>query len=120
LFSEPNNRFQGGGTGYLRIPLDAPRKTRADAPPWFECRASYFRTLRTRRAVRAEQILSEFYACAKTDAQIAGTLGWKKDSVKKEREELIRRGNRYFQNLTRVEHPPKPAINEEAEESRRI
>lgn len=31
LFADPNSRFQKGGTGYLRIPLDAPRSTRADA-----------------------------------------------------------------------------------------
>jgi hypothetical protein len=105
LFSDPNSRFQEGGTGYLRILLGAPRKTRADAPAWLDRREDFFKTFKARRAVRAEQIFREFYIDDKTDTQIAGALGWKKDSVKKERGDLIRRGNRFFGALAN-EPPP--------------
>jgi hypothetical protein len=104
LFSDPNSRFQEGGTGYLRIPLGAPRKTRVEAPAWFDCREDFFKTLKARRAVRAEQIFRGFYIDDKTDTQIAEAIGWKKDSVKKERVDLIRRGNRFFE--TRPNEPP--------------
>ena len=49
LYTDPNSRFQKGGTGYLRIPLDAPRSTRADAPEWLDCRESFLRTLKKSR-----------------------------------------------------------------------
>jgi hypothetical protein len=106
LYFDPNSRFQKGGTGYLRIPLDEPRNTRADAPEWFHRRDDYFKTLKTSRAARAEQIFCGFYLDDKTDRKIAETLGWRKDSVKKERTDLLRRGNRFFGNFGQVKHPP--------------
>jgi DNA-directed RNA polymerase subunit RPC12/RpoP len=96
LYGDPNSRFQAGGTGYLRKPLDEARSTRADAPDWFRHREAFLKTLKPNRAVRAEQILSAFYLGDKTDSQIAETLGWTKDAVKKERADLIRMGNRFF------------------------
>lgn len=96
LYADPNSRFQKGGTGFIRIPLDEPRSTRADAPEWLDRRQDFFKALKPSRAARAEQILSEFYLGYKTDTQIAGTLGWGKDSVKKERSALLQGGNRFF------------------------
>ena len=68
-------------------------------------REDFFKTFRARRAVRAEQIFREFYIDDKTDTQIAGALGWKKDSVKKERGDLVRRGNRFF-GVCNAQTPP--------------
>ena len=96
LYRDPRSGFQKGGTGYLRVPLDEPRNTRADAPEWLCRREDFFKTLRASRAIRAEQIFSAFYLGDKTDSQIAETLGWTKDAVKKERADLIRMGNRFF------------------------
>jgi hypothetical protein len=104
LYADPNSRFQEGGTGFLRIPLDEPRSTRADAPGWLHQRQSFFRTLKASRAARAEQIFCGFYLGDKTDTLIAETLGWRKDSVKKERTVLLRRGNRFFE--ARANEPP--------------
>jgi hypothetical protein len=101
LFFDPNSRFQKGGTGYLRIPLDAARSTRADSPAWIHVRESFLRTLRPTRAARGEKILSEFYLEDKTDAQIAEIVGWTKDALKKERKHLIKNGDEFFQ--------PRPA-----------
>jgi len=112
LYADPNSRFQKGGTGYLRVPLDEPRNTRADVPEWLHHRDDYFKTLKASRAARAEQIFCGFYLSDKTDRQIAETLGWRKDSVKKERTVLLRRGNRFFGNLGQPKHPPSPAISE--------
>ena len=96
LYNDPNSRFQKGGTGYLRIPLDEPRSTRAAAPEWLHRRKDFFKTLKANRAARAERILSGFYLEGKTDSQIAETLGWTKDAVKTERADLIEMGNRFF------------------------
>ena len=96
LYGDPNNRLQKGGTGYLRKPLDEPRSTRADAPEWLHRREDFFKTLKPSRSDRAEKIFYGFYLDDKTDGQIAETLGWSKDSVKKERAVLIQRGNRFF------------------------
>jgi len=96
LYADPNSKFQEGGTGFIRIPLDEPRTTRADAPQWLHRRQDFFRTLKASRSARAEQIFFGFYLGDKTDKQIAETLGWRKDSVKKERAVLLRRGNRFF------------------------
>jgi hypothetical protein len=112
LFTDPNSRFQEGGTGYLRIPLDAPRTDRrADAPEWLDCRESFLRTLRKPRAERAELILQGFYVEEKTDEQIAEAVGWAKDSIKKERKHLINEGNNFFR-VSAAKHPPSPAITE--------
>ena len=115
LFTDPNSRFQKGGTGYLHIPLDAPRSTRADAPEWLECRASFLQTLRKSRSERAERILHGFYVEKKTDEQIAESEGWAKDSIKNERKQLLERGNHFFR-LLGAKHPPSPAINERYED----
>lgn len=96
LYAHPNSRFQEGGTGYLRIPLDEPRSTRADAPEWLHRREDFFKTFKASRAARAEQIFCEFYLGNQTDRQIGETLGWRKDSVKKERAAVLRSGNRFF------------------------
>jgi len=96
LYGDPNSRFQKGGTGYLRVLLDEPRSTRADAPEWLHRRQDFFKTVNVPRAVRAEKILGGFYLEGKTDSQIAQTLGWTKDAVKKERADLLRLGNRFF------------------------
>src|SRR5262249_23434926 len=96
LCNDPNSRVQKGGTGYLRKPLDEPRSTRADAPEWFHRREGFFKTLSAKRAVRAEQIFSGFYIDKRTDRQIAEAVRWSKDSVKNERADLIRMGNRFF------------------------
>ena len=111
LFADSNSRFQKGGTGYLRIPLDAPRSTRADAPEWIRVRESFLRTLRPTRAARGEKILSEFYLEGKTDAQIAEIVGWTKDAVKKERRSLIKDGDEFFRPRP-AGYPPSPAIGE--------
>jgi hypothetical protein len=105
LFLDPNSRVQAGGVGYLRQPLDAPRETRAHAPEWFERRTHFFATLRPRRAARAERIFSEFYLGDRTDRQIADGLRWKKDSVKKERADLLKRGSHFFESAA-AKHPP--------------
>jgi DNA-directed RNA polymerase subunit RPC12/RpoP len=103
LYNDPNSRFQKGGEGYLRKPLDEARNTRADAPDWFRRREAFLKTLKPDRAARAEKILSAFYLGGKTDRQIAETLDsnqrlrrWSKDAVKKERADLIQRGNCFF------------------------
>ena len=96
LYGDPNSRFQAGGTAYLRIPSDEARSTRADAPEWLHRRQDFFKTVNAPRAVRAEKILGGFYLEGKTDSQIAQTLGWTKDAVKKERADLLRLGNRFF------------------------
>jgi hypothetical protein len=111
LFFDPNSRFQKGGTGYLRIPLDAPRNTRADAPEWIHGRESFLRTLRSTRAARGEKILSGFYLEDKTDTQIAQIVGWSKDAVKKERKSLIKDGDEFFQPRP-AGYPPSPAVGE--------
>ena len=54
LYADPNSRFQEGGTGFLRIPLNEPRSTRADVPEWLDQRQDYFKTLKASRAARAE------------------------------------------------------------------
>src|ERR1039458_3947232 len=48
-----------GGTvsGYIRIPLSAPRGTRADTPGWIEQRGRFLQTLAKDRVERAERIL---------------------------------------------------------------
>jgi hypothetical protein len=112
LFSDPNSRVQQ--VGYLRIPLEAPRSTRADAPEWLDLRGNFLRTLGPNRATRGEQILSEFYLQDKTDTQIAETLGWARDSVKKERSALIKQGNEFFHRQP-AEYSPSPAIGERNE-----
>src|SRR4029077_16277352 len=97
LFSDPNSRFQRGGTGYLRVPLDEARiMRRLAAPDWLDRRGDFIRTLKASRAARAEQILSAFYIDGKTDMQIAQIIGWRKHSVKSERVALIRKGNAFF------------------------
>lgn len=112
LFCDCNNRFQPGGSGYLRTPLDAARKARrAEAPEWLDRRADFIRNLRPTRSARAEQILSAFYLEEKTDTQISPLVGWAKDSVKKERASLIREGNNFFRSLA-ADNPPRPAIDE--------
>ncbi len=111
LFADANSRFQKGGTGYLRIPLDAPRNTRADAPEWIHVRESFLRTRRSSRAARGEKILSGFYLEDKTDAQIAEIVGWTKDAVKKERKSLIKDGDEFFRPRP-AGYPPSPAIGE--------
>ena len=110
LYSDPNSRFQEGGTGYLRTPLDAPRKTRADAPEWLLDRELFFSDLKLRRAARAERIFRGFYVDGETDKQIAYAVGWTKDAVKKERYALMRIGNEFFRLAAK--RPPCPAIDE--------
>lgn len=111
LFTDPNSRVQKGGIGYLRIPLDASRSTRADAPEWFDLRESFLRTFKKTRAARGERILYGFYVEERTDEQIADSVGWEKDSIKRERAQLLERGNQFFQPLA-AKHPPSPAISE--------
>jgi hypothetical protein len=111
LYCDPNSGFQKGGTGYLRIPLDAPRKTRTDAPEWIPDRGIFIHNLRPRRAARAERILCGFYVDGQTDKQIADAVGWSKDAIKKERYALIRRGNDFFR-IPAAKRPPCPAIDE--------
>jgi hypothetical protein len=111
LFTDPRSGFQRGGTGYLRIPLDAPRSTRADAPEWLDRRESFLVTLRRSRSERAERILCGFYVAAMTDEQIAKMEGWTKDAIKEERQHLAKRGNHFFRTLA-LKHPPSPATSE--------
>jgi hypothetical protein len=113
LFADPNSRFQAGGTGYLRIPLDEARSTRADAPEWLDCRESFLQTLRKSRSERAERILCGFYVEQKTDEQIAKEIGWTKDAVKKERKQLLENGSNFFRLAAK--HPPSPAMGEKTE-----
>lgn len=103
LFNDPASGFQAGGTGYFRQPLDAPRESRAEAPGWLEFEGQFLNTLRQSRRVRAEEILRAFYKEEKTDKEIADALGWRKDSVKKERQDLVQRGIRFFEK-----HPLAP------------
>lgn len=96
LYRDPNSRFQEGGTGYLRIPLDEPRSTRADAPEWLDWRKIFLQTLKNSRSERAERILYGYYVDRMTDRQIAEAVGWATDSVKKERKLLVEQGNEFF------------------------
>lgn len=112
LFTDPNSRVQRGGTGYLRMPLDAPRSTRADAPEWFDCRESFLQSFRKSRSERAERILNGFYVEEKTDEQIAEELGWTKDAIKKERKQLLGKGNDFFRLLA-AKHPPMRTAEQE-------
>jgi hypothetical protein len=102
-----------GGTvsGYIRIPLSAPRGTRADTPGWIEQRGRFLQTLAKARSERAERILYGFYVEDRTDQQIAKLEGWTKDAIKKERQHLVKRGNHFFRTLA-PKHPPSPAIVE--------
>ncbi len=96
LYSDANSRFQKGGTGYLRMPLDAPRNTRGDAPDWLPARELFIETLKHSHSQRAERILRGFYHDGKTDKQLAESEGWATDSIKKERHDLVRRGTDFF------------------------
>jgi hypothetical protein len=111
LYSDPNSGFQKGGTGYLRVPLDAPRNTKADSPEWLLDRELFFQTLSPRRAVRAERIFCGFYINGQTDKEIACAVSWTKDALKKERYALRRKGNEFFRSLT-ARRPPCSAIDE--------
>ncbi len=111
LYRDPNSGFQKGGTGYLRIPLDAARGTRAAAPAWLHFRENFTQTLRPRRAARAERILCGFYVDGMTDKQIAESEDWTKDAIKKERHHLLRSANDFFRSVL-AKHPPSPAIDE--------
>jgi hypothetical protein len=111
LYADPNSRFQKGGTGYLRIPLGAPRDTRADAPDWFPVRVLFIETLRRSRAERAEHILRGFYIDGKTDKELAKSECWAADSIKKARQDLVRRGTDFFRVMA-AKHPPSPAMGE--------
>jgi len=109
LYADPNSRFGPGGTGFLRTPLDAPRGTRAEAPEWLDRRDGFLQTLKQSRPERAERILCGFYVESKTDEEIARAEGWTKDAIKKERKDLVREGNDFYQ-LLETKHPPSPAI----------
>jgi hypothetical protein len=111
LFANPTSGLQKGGTGYLRIPLSAPRASRAHAPEWLDFRGGFIRSLRGKRSSRAEAILGKFYVEGMTDEQIAGIIGWTKDAIKNERKHLLVRGNQFFRD-TAAKHPPSPAIGE--------
>jgi hypothetical protein len=119
LYSDPNSGFQKGGTGYLRVPLDASRKTRADAPEWLPDRELFFQTLKPRRTARAERIFCGFYIHGQTDKQIAYAVSWSKDAIKKERYDLMRRGNEFFRSLA-AKRPPCPAIDETQHHQRHL
>lgn len=112
LYSDPNSGFQKGGTGYLRIPLDAPRNSRVDPPEWLADRELFIRTLKSHRAARAERILYKFYIGRETDHEIAESERWSKDAIKNERHALVRRGNHFFSSCG-AKHPPSPAMHEE-------
>ena len=118
LYTDPNSRFQKGGTGHIRLPLDATRETRANPPEWLPNRELFLKTLRCRRALRAERILSGFYLNEERDTQIAAAIGWTKDAVKKERKTLIQTGDDFFR-LGLEECPPCPAIFEGARTTKR-
>lgn len=111
FLTDPNSGFQNGGTGYLRIPLDVARSTRAKAPEWLSSRAEFLGTFKKPRSERAERILFRFYVEGETDEQIAQSMGWAKNSVKKERRQLLERGDNFFRILA-LKHPPCPAISE--------
>ena len=111
LYTDPNSRFQKGGTGFLRNPLDAPRDTRADAPDWLPVRGRFIETLRHTRSQRAERILRGFYLDGKTDKQLAESEGWAANSIKKERHDLVRRGTDFFR-IAAAKHPPRPTMSE--------
>ena len=111
LYTDPNSRFQKGGTGFLRIPLDAPRETRAESPDWLPVRGRFIETLRHTRSQRAERILRGFYLNGKTDKELAKSECWAADSIKKERRDLVRRGTDYFR-IAAARHPPSPAMGE--------
>lgn len=96
LYNDANSRFQKGGTGYLRVPLDAPRDTRGHAPDWLPARELFIETLRHNHSERAERILRGFYLDGKTDKHLAESEGWATDSIKKERHDLVRRGTDFF------------------------
>jgi hypothetical protein len=97
--------------GDLRVPRDAPRKARSDAPSWFDSRHIFFDTLRGSRRERAERILYGYYINQETDRSLAAAEKWAKDAIKKERKELIAKGTAFFEKLG-TEHPPSPAIYE--------
>lgn len=119
LFLDPNSRVQEGGVGYLRVPLSAPRATRADAPQWIDIRENFLGTLKSSRAVRGDEILRRFYLEDETDTQIAKAVAWTKDAVKKERGTLIRQGNEFFRQRS-AKYPPSPAVSERGTSHHRV
>jgi hypothetical protein len=115
LFDDPGNRFQRGGVGYLRIPLNAARtRRRNEAPEWLNRREEFISTLSEDRGARAERILSAFFLDHRTDVEIAGEVGWTRDAVKRERRTLVLMGKAFFERQA-PQHPPSPAVSEGVE-----
>jgi hypothetical protein len=104
-----NSGVQKACIGRIRTPLEAARDNRANPPGWLYDRQSFLKTLKDKRALRGEQILVEFYVNKETDTQIADALHWTKDAVKKERKDLVKRGNKFFSTIG---YPPSPAFIE--------